>query len=168
MRCVLVLTTLLLITGCARTDGRGIVHPHSSVTAPTFCFYSELYRDEEPERSRNSEPRAIGRLEVFLADEDLNVTAEAWIIHYQPDPLYEELKPYSCITYGQLPPGYREKAPAPPLIPERHYQVRIESLKGHYEGGYISFDIRLDSNGQPAKLEYSDDNSYPPNIKTLP
>ena len=170
-RCVLLLTALLLTSGCARMNARAIVHPHSSVTSPTFCYYSESWRGEkppEPERSQNSEPRAIGRLEVGLINANFNVIEEAWVIHYLPDPLYEELTPYSCITYGKLPPGYREQARAVPLIPGRHYWVRIKSLKGYYEGGNISFHIRLDSNGHPAKLEYSDDNSSPSTIKTLP
>lgn len=158
-RCALLLTALLLTSGCARMDALCILHPHSSVTSPTFCYYRESWRGNTPsnwERSQNSEPRAIARLEVFLIHGDWVMEEEAWVIHYLPDPLYKELQPYSCITYGQLPPGYREKAPASPLIPERHYGVRIESLKGHYEGGYISFYIRLDANGQPAKLEILD------------
>ena len=165
-QCVLVLTALLVASGCSHIERRGIVHPHSSVTSPTFCVYTESGRDEEPKRSQQSKPRAIGRLEVYLRHEKSNVTEEAWVIHYLPDPLYKELKPFSCITYGKLPPGYREKAPASPLIPERDYHVRLRSLRDEY-GGSIDFNIRLDSNGQPAKLEYSDDNSYPPTIKTL-
>lgn len=160
MRCVLVLMALLFTSGCSQIVARSIVHPHSSVAAPTFCLYSESFRSEEPKRSHDSEPLPIERLEVYRGNK------EAWVIHYLPDPLYKELKPFSCITYGKLPPGYREKAPASPLIPERDYHVRLRSLRDEY-GGSIGFNIRLDSNGQPAKLEYSDDNSYPPTIKTL-
>ena len=168
MRCVLVLTALLAATGCARTAARAILHPHSSVTSPTFCYYRESWRGnkrEEPERSQKSEPRAIERLEVYLIHGDNARKEEAWVIHFLPDPLYTELKPYSCITYGKLPPGYREKAPASPLIPERHYSVRLEPHGSAYTG-FLEFYIRLDANGQPAKLEYAD--HYPWTYKTLP
>ena len=167
MRYIPALMALLFTSGCSNIVGRGIVHPHSSVTSPTFCVYSESLRSEEPKRSQNSEPLAIKRLEVYQTHEKSDVVVEAWVIHYLPNPLYEELRPFSCITYGKLPPGYREKAPALPLIPETHYSVRLSPIPSYYQGS-IRFNIRLDSSGQPAKLEYSDDNSYPPTIKTLP
>ena len=170
IRCVFALTALLVAAGCSHhMVARAIVHPHSSITAPTFCLYSESDRDEQPKRSRQSESRAIERLEVYLIPEKPetyeNAYEEVWVIHYLPDPLYKELKPYSCITYGKLPPGYREKAPAPPLIPERGYHVHLEP-RGGWDVGSMKFNIRLDANEQPTRLEYSDD--YPPTIRTIP
>lgn len=166
-QCVFVLTALLVASGCSHIEPRAVLHPLSSITSPTFCAYRESERGEESTRSEESEPVAIGRLEVLMfapTQEKSRVREEAWVIHYLPDPLYKDLTPYSCITYGKLPPGYKQKAPASPLIPERDYNVRIRSLKDHY-GGEINFNIRLDANGQPDRLEYSD--NYPWATKTL-
>ena len=166
----LVLMALLFTTGCADMIGRAIVHPHSSVTAPTFCLYKEPVDKDEPKRSQESEILAIERLEVFYGELPKE---EVWVIHYVPDPLYEDLKPVSCVTYGKLPPGYKEKAPAPPLIAERRYSVRLRSIQDHgaWSGNYnyrgvIDFDIRVDANGQSARLEYIDDR-YSGAIKTM-
>lgn len=169
MRCVFALTVLLVVSGCSNyVATRAIVHPHSAVTAPTFCAYSESTRDEEPTRSRQSEPRAIERLEVYLRLEPPELDERVWVIHYRPDPLADELKPYSCITYGKLPPGYRERAPAVPLIPERTYSVHLVTRRSRDESS-IKFNIRADANGQPARLEFSEYSiEYPPIIRTIP
>ena len=167
MRCVFALTVLLVASGCANhTVTRATVHPHSAVTAPTFCAYSESDSDEQPKRSRQSEPRAIARLEVILKREQERPELDeaVWVMHYRPDSLYDEFKPYSCITYGKLPPGYRERAPAVPLIPERSYRVHLVPRRGWSNS--LVFNIRTDTNGKPVRLEYS--NEYPPTIKTIP
>ena len=155
---------LLITSGCARISSRAIIHPHSEVTLPTFCLHSESSSNPIPK------PLPIRRLEVHRSkisnDElielgpDLELgkvysrtkVNEAWIIEYLPDPLYRSLTPFCCITYGKLPPGYREKGPALPLIPEKVYMGVIRSLKGDHLASF-AFIIRLDSSGKPVKLE---------------
>ena len=54
----------------------------------------------------------------------------AWVMEYAPDPEAEPPpRPFSCITYGKVPPGYIEKIPAVPLIPERLYTVLLDPRK---------------------------------------
>ena len=166
MRCVFALTVLLVASGCANhMVTRATVHPHSAVTAPTFCVYNESHGDEQPKRSRQSKPRAIARLEVILkrVQERPELDEAVWVIHYRPDSLYDEFKPYSCITYGKLPPGYRERAPAVPLIPERSYRVYLVPRRGWSNS--LVFNIRTDTNGKPVRLEY--DNDAFAEIKTI-
>ena len=79
----------------------------------------------------------------------------AWVMEYAPEPEAEPSpRPFSCITYGKVPPGYDEKIPAVPLIPERLYTVLLEPQEVTARGG-MYFIIRLDSTGHPTQLEYT-------------
>ena len=79
----------------------------------------------------------------------------AWVMEYAPDPEAEPSpRPFSCITYGKVPPGYIEKIPAAPLIPERLYTVLLDPKEVTARGG-VYFIIRLDSAGHPTQLEYT-------------
>ena len=167
---VVVLMVLLVTSGCARLSERALIHPHAAVSLPTFCFYRESLRSKIPKRHHHSKPIAIERLEVYRYkpyDEQfewgdqwfLPIEQEAWVAQYLPDPILEPLNPFSCITYGKLPPGYREKAPALPLVPERFYLVYLRSKPG-VTPTPLSFIIRLGPSGEPIKLEYIDGYSW--------
>ena len=79
----------------------------------------------------------------------------AWVMEYAPDPEAQPSpRPFSCITYGKVPPGYDEKIPAVPLIPERLYAVLLETQEVTARGG-MYFIIRLDLVGHPTQLEYT-------------
>ena len=79
----------------------------------------------------------------------------AWVMEYAPDPEAEPSpRPFSCITYGKVPPGYIEKSPAAPLDPERLYVVLLDPKEVTARGG-MYFIIRADSAGQPTQLEYT-------------
>jgi len=79
----------------------------------------------------------------------------AWVMEYAPDPQAQPSpRPFSCITYGKVPPGYIEKIPAVPLIPERLYFVLLEPQEVIARGG-VYFIIRLDLAGHPTQLEYT-------------
>ena len=79
----------------------------------------------------------------------------AWVMEYAPDPEAQPSpRPFSCITYGKVPPGYDEKIPAVPLIPERLYAVLLETQEVTARGG-MYFIIRLDLAGHPTQLEYT-------------
>ena len=79
----------------------------------------------------------------------------AWEMEYAPDPEAQSSpRPFSCITYGKVPPGYDETIPAAPLIPERLYTVLLETQEVTARGG-MYFIIRLDLTGHPTQLEYT-------------
>ena len=67
--------------------------------------------------------------------------------------LYPPAKPFSCITYGKVPPGYKEKAAALPLIPERLYSALILDIGRGAPNSWVYFIIRSDSTGNPIKIE---------------
>ena len=79
----------------------------------------------------------------------------AWEMEYAPElEAQPSPRPFSCITYGKVPPGYEETIPAVPLIPERLYTVLLETQEVTTRGG-MYFIIRLDSAGHPTQLEYT-------------
>ena len=135
------------------------VHPHSEVTAPTFC----LYDGDDPQaivlihvmrRSKEDDER-IDIMEWSSKTPWAATDQMAWKIEYAPDPEAEPSpRPFSCITYGKVPPGYIEKTPAAPLIPERLYTVLLDPKEVTARGG-MYFIIRLDSAGHPTQLEYT-------------
>ena len=183
----------LVSSGCAsKRKLHGFAHPHSAVTAPTFCLH------EGDAQDKNAPPVPIYRISVLRdkeksGDQRLdwrnwrfwrgwrggrrpdnevawereygNPSAEArlnrytdevaWVMEYAPDPEAEPSpRPFSCITYGKVPPGYKEKTLAVPLIPERLYVVLLEPQEVIARGG-MYFIIRLDSTGHPTRLEHT-------------
>jgi hypothetical protein len=181
----------LFSSGCG-SKLHGFAHPHSDVTAPTFCLH------EGDAQDKNAPPVPIYRISVLqdnskrgnqrlewrnwrlwrqrdgrrgFIDEvawemeygDPSAEARlarytdhvAWVIEYAPDPEAQPSpRPFSCITYGKVPPGYDEKVAAAPLIPERLYVVLLEPQEVTARGG-MYFIIRLDSTGHPTQLEYT-------------
>ena len=180
---LIVLTILLVTTGCSRHIERALIHPNSAVDPPTFCFYRENVHTKMPKRHHRSTPIAIERIEVWCklyddrfewgSEQDKKSyklpAKEAWIAQYLPDPLLAPTEPFDllpCIVYGKLPPGYREKAPAIPLTPEKLYLVNLRAKNQEYMDS-LRFIIRLGPNGEPVRLEYIDDASRYDDIVTV-
>lgn len=63
------------------------------------------------------------------------------------------ISPVCCLTYGEVPPGYREIVKAQPLDPEQLYWAAIHKDTG-ISAENMSFIIRLDAKGNPNRLEY--------------
>ena len=161
-----------VISGCV-TPRHGTIHPHSEVITPTFCFYMGASRNTD------AEPEAIGVLRIaqvaVFNDERMEwgkwreqrplskgPYQEVWRVEYAPNPSVPPAKPFSCITYGKVPLGYKaagkkETAAALPLIPERLYTTLIQHIGGGPPHTWVNFIIRSDSTGNPIKLEYQDD-----------
>ena len=168
--CVLISVVCLVSSGCIMADRAGphvLPHPHSELTAPTFCLYEGVFRLESEEHNK---PAPINSIQVCrhtkINDEPIDwskwleyadirpyTDQDSWEIEYAPDGKSDlPDRRFSCITYGKAPPGYIEKIPAQPLIPERLYTV---SIRGYPVGGVLSFVIRVDSMGRPTHLEYA-------------
>ena len=84
---------------------------------------------------------------------------EVWSIEYAPDSSDPPEKPFSCIIYGKVPPGYEEQTAALPLIPERVYSAMILDINKEFPMSWVYFIIRADSQGRPTHLEYESDMS---------
>lgn len=181
----------LFLSGCA-SKLHGFAHPHSDVTAPTFCLHEgDAHAKDAPPvpiyrisvlqdnskrgnqrlewrnwrlwRQRDGRRGFIDEIAWEMEYGDPSAEARlarytdhvAWVIEYAPDPEAQPSpRPFSCITYGKVPPGYDEKIPAVPLIPERLYVVLLEPQEVTARGG-MYFIIRLDSTGHPTHLEYT-------------
>ena len=156
LRCLVVLIGLLVTSGCVTIAGDPSLHPHSEIMAPTFCLHGG-----------KSEPRAITEIAVIrgkkVNDERIEWVESgpwkgdeqvAWVLEYGPDGSDPPANTFSCITYGKVPPGYKEESPALPLTPERLYRVMIWNEDASHPTE-MYFIIRLDPMGRPVKLEYA-------------
>jgi len=162
----------LVSSGCV-TMMHSIIHPHSTVEAPTFCFYNGSALEQHAEPVGIYQFRVVllknknvneGRLEWDQRSQDYDQIA--WFIEYTPDGddfldrgrKKDEVptKPLPCIVYGKTPPGYTAHIPAQPLIPNRFYAVGLQNntSMGLEQGPY--FIIRADSTGRPIQLEYQE------------
>lgn len=163
MICVFISVGCLFLSGCIQAM-HGYTHPHSKITAPTFCLYYGSWKDDHPP------PVAIYQIRVFRAvkvnDErfewgqwkvysPMRVGEDqmAWSMDYEGDN-QDVTRPFSCLTYGEVPPGYNETTPAVPLIPERLYTVLLLSKHGTLRNS-MYFIIRADSTGRPTQLEHT-------------
>ena len=167
---ILICIVCLLSSGCQTIILLyGYTHPHSEVTAPTFCLYEG--RDE------HSQPIpiygiSVSREETFSDDARFEwsnwrswhkgryADQVTWEIQYVPDDHDQAVtKPLSCITYGKAPPGYDEPIPAAPLISERLYYVHIRS-KESIARRAVWFILRADLTGHPTQLEVNHVDRY--------
>ena len=164
--CVLIYIVCLVSSGCVpHSMGPHVLpHPHSELTAPTFCLYEGVFRLES---ERHQKPAPINSIQVYrhpkinddpidwskwleYADIRSHTDQDSWEIEYAPDGKSDPSdRRFSCITYGKAPPGYIEKIPAQPLIIERLYTVELRP------GGVLMFVIRADSMGRETHLEYA-------------
>ena len=163
----------LVSSGCLR-GLHGLTHPHSDVTAPTFCLY-EGWKDGWEDEHALPVPIyliRVTRADKFSDDERFewrnwrswrkgrDSDQVTWEMEYLPDDEAHPLaRPFSCITYGKVPPGYEENIPPVPLIPERLYTVQILP-KGVTPTSRVYFIIRADSTGRLIQLEASHDGPH--------
>ena len=166
------IVVLFICVGCLVSSGclrglHGLTHPHSDVTAPTFCLY-EGWKDGWEEEHALPVPIyriRVTRAEKFSGDERFewrnwrswrkgrDSDEVTWEMEYVPDDEAHPLaRPFSCITYGKVPPGYIELIPPLPLIPERMYTVSIGSTDLS-PVARVYFILRADSQGHPTQLE---------------
>ena len=134
---------------------------------PTFCLYQDGFSQEHSDIEsitvykvrRSSEEKK--RWEVDAPWEDGQTV---WHLEYKASDTFmkrllggQSTSPVCCLTYGVVPPGYREEVKALPLEPEQLYIIS----SWEYEGGpsrYLKFIIRLDGSSIPERLEYHHEN----------
>ena len=162
---VSILISCVLIAGCTPTPGYITIDSRSEVMQPTFRMYLDRCFRHHQERldiemitvlkvRRSSEEKKGWKFDSPASGEAVH---RVWYIEYNSsDNFIKKLlglstSPVSCLTYGEVPPGYEEGLKARPLEPEELYSVWI-----NYPGASkpLKFIIRLDGTGTPERLEY--------------
>lgn len=168
MRALVLLTICVAscaLNACIPTPARRdiTIHPLSEVTCPSFCLYHGVKK-----------PIAIKWLRVSAPGDTRSDRKTVWELAYAPESVPEPkpgaptlsdlvqppepdvipVKPFSCITYGRAPPGYKEQTPAAPLIPDTWYSVGADHRAERTYPAVLSFIIRSDSSGRSSTLEY--------------
>ena len=183
---VVICHCVLFSSGCQPLL-HGVTHPNSGITAPMFCLYHGHWTEQE------AKPLAIYRLRVIRDSDDRRfewrnwlswgkygyidfLTADinklygaqvSWDIEYAPDGKSKlPEKPFACLIYGKVPPGYVEHIPAQPLIPERVYVVRLQP-PSRMPMSWVYFIIRADAQGRPTQLEHTSDPNDPDRIRVI-
>ena len=144
----LLISCVWVFVGCQLPLGYVTVDWGSSVMQPTFCMYQDPYFQE---------PLSVGSIEVdkvrrFSGEKERTV----WELKYKSSDNFVRgllTSPVSCLTYGEVPPGYQEIVKAVPLEPEQLYVIGLDGDDGTDADG-VYFIIRLDASGTPERLEY--------------
>ena len=163
-----ILISCFFAAGCSYLSGYITIDSRSKVTKPTFCVYLDRCFRHRQERldietitvskvRRSSEEKKGWKFDSPARWEDMQ---RVWYLEYKsPDNFIKRLlglsaSPVSCLTYGEVPPGYEEGVKAQPLEPEELYEVWIDTY--HYPGGSESlrFIIHLNATGSPERVEY--------------
>ena len=162
-----ILISCFFAVGCSYLSGYITIDSRSKVTNPTFCVYLDRCFRHHQERldidtitvsmvRRSSEEKEGWEDVQPVSYEHVQ---RVWYLEYNSDNFIKRLlglsaSPVSCLTYGEVPPGYEEGVKAQPLEPEELYRVSIDTY--HYPGDSESlrFIIRLDATGSPERVEY--------------
>lgn len=142
--------------GCSPGHGYISIDSGSEVMRPIFCLYGDPYFQGRLDigtvivrkAERSSEMKKGSEL-----DTPHSTWKTVWELEYKPSNKWST-STVACLTYGEVPPGYREKVKAVPLEPEELYSVRIEEHNSAKYPGALKFIIRLDGEGSPDRLEY--------------
>ncbi len=163
-----ILISCFFAVGCSYLAGYITIDSQSKVMKPTFCVYLDRCFRHHQERldiesitvskvRRSSEEKKGWKVHSPARREAVQ---RVWYLEYKsPDNFIKRLfglsaSPVSCLTYGEVPPGYEERVKAQPLEPGELYRVWIDTY--HYPGDSESlrFIIRLDATGSPERVEY--------------
>ena len=164
---VSILISCFFAVGCSYLSGYITIDSRSKVTKPTFCVYLDRcfrHRQERLDIETITVSKVRRSSEEKKGWEDVQpVSSEhvqrVWYLEYNSNNFIKRFlglsaSPVSCLTYGEVPPGYEEGVKAQPLEPEELYRVSIDTY--HYPGGSESlrFIVRLDATGSPERVEY--------------
>ena len=172
----LLISCHLATAGCSSIPGYFILDWGTPPMQPTFC----LCRDRDFQEPLGIGGIAVWKVrhsfhgkKQWGSDAPWEISAIAWRGGWKVDEKWEggqtvwqlEYKfsdnfikksstpPVSCLTYGEVPPGYQEKVNSFPLEPEAFYGVWIRGHQGTLSNNTY-FIIRLDATGIPERLEY--------------
>ena len=154
--------------GCSYAPGKISIDSRSALMQPKFCYHFRPITGRlDIERIVVSKPQpsseAKGRWELdslWWIDSqrvwELEYKASDFLLFYYANCIFgwRPKPPVSCLTYGEVPPGYEEKVKALPLEPEQLYIVKIEEYGSPRDSEDLKFIIRADETGIPERLEY--------------
>ena len=163
-----ILISCFFAVGCSYLSGYITIDSRSKVIKPTFCVYLDRCFRHHQERldigtitvskvRRSSEDNKGWESDSPARWKDGH---RVWYIEYNSsDNFIKKLlglltSPVSCLTYGEVPPGYEEGLKARPLEPEELYSVWIDTYNYPGDTEPLKFIIRLDGTGTPERLEY--------------
>ena len=140
----LIISYCLVSGGCQPAPGYIAVDSRSGLMQPTFC----LYRDASLQERLGIRTIVVWKVQRSVEfDSHWDRIEQVWSLS-----CIKPTSPVSCLTYGEVPPGYQEERKAFPLEPEQFYSVWLPGFRGvDSEDRY--FIIRLDHNGIPERLE---------------
>ena len=165
---VSILISCFFAVGCSYLSGYITIDSRSKVMKPMFCIYLDRCFRHHQERldieaitvskvRRSSEEKNGWKFDSPSRWEDVH---RVWYIEYKSsDNFIKRLlglstSPVSCLTYGEVPPGYEEGLKARPLEPEQFYSVWIDTYNYPGDSKPLKFIIRLDGTGTPERVEY--------------
>ena len=171
------LVSCFFAAGCWYAPGYITIDSRSKVMKPTFCIYLDRCFRHHQERL---DIETITVTKVRHSSEEKNGwefdsparwegVQRVWYLEYKsPDNFIKFIKkllglsasPVSCLTYGEVPPGYEEAVKARPLEPEQLYSVWMETYSYPGDSESLRFIIRLDETGIPERLEYHLDSFF--------
>lgn len=163
-----ILISCFFAVGCSYLSGYITIDSQSKVMKPMFCVYLDRCFRHRQERldietitvskvRRSSEEKKGWESYSPTRWEDAQ---RVWYLEYKsPDNFIKRLlglsaSPVSCLTYGEVPPGYEEGMKAQPLEPEELYTVWIDTYRYPGDSESLRFIIRLDATGSPERVEY--------------
>lgn len=163
-----ILISCFFAVGYSYLSGYITIDSRSKVMKPTFCVYLDRCFRHHQERldietitvskvRRSSEEKKGWEPHSPTRWED---GQRVWYLEYKSsDNFIKRLfglsaSPVSCLTYGEVPPGYEEGMKARPLEPEELYSVLINTYNYPGDSESLRFIIRLNATGSPERLEY--------------
>ncbi|RKU19265.1 hypothetical protein C6500_11235 [Candidatus Poribacteria bacterium] len=172
---VSLLISCLVFAGCTPLPGYSIVDSQSELMQPTFSMYRDpqvqldigtiiIWESLHSSEEKTQWELHSGGVYLPMSWHPRPVEPEmVWYLQYEPSDNFIKrllglsappVSPVSCLTYGEVPPGYQEKVKAGPLEPERYYIVQMRDEYGGRPTEGMTFIIRLNGTGTPERLEY--------------
>lgn len=156
-----------LVHGCSYAPGRISIDSRSALMQPRFCYHMRPFTEElDIERIVVSKARRSSVMQKrWELDSPTKSSQRVWELEYKASDFllfyymhcifgWRPKPPVSCLTYGEVPPGYEEKVKASPLEPEQLYIVWMEERGTPRDSEDLKFIIRSDETGIPERLEY--------------
>ena len=149
----ILISCVWVCTGCQPALGYITVDSRSIVMQPTFCMYQDPYFQERLSVGSITVEKKLSASDEKKRWEERQTV---WELKYKSSDNFIRgllTSPVSCLTYGEVPPGYQEEVKAVPLEPEQLYIVGMDGDDGT-DADSVYFIIRLDASGTPERLEY--------------
>ena len=163
-----ILISCFFVIGCSYLSGYITIDSRSKVMKPTFCIYLDRCFRHHQERldieaitvskvRRSFEKKKGWKVDLPTRWEDMH---KVWYLEYKSSNNFIKrlfglsASPVSCLTYGEVPPGYEEGMKARPLEPEELYSVSINTYNYPGDTEPLRFIIRLNRAGIPERVEY--------------